>query len=100
MPTNDTNGCTSEYETEADYIAIVESTRRNAILSQHEIDSCIGSSSFSVCTNGFSLETADDKFLGALLIGNQFAALRNCNINTVKLPVKEKAKKNWVMANG
>ena len=30
--------------------------------------------------------------LGALLIGNQFAALQNCNINTVKLPVKEKAK--------
>ena len=92
MPTNDTDGYASQYETEADYIAIAESTRRIALLSQLEIDSCIGSSSFSVCTNGFSLETAEDTCIGALLIGNQFAALQNCNINTVKLPVKEKAK--------
>ena len=92
MPTNDTDGYASQYETEADYIAIAESTRRIALLSQPEIDSCIGSSSFSVCTNGFPLETAGDTCLGALLIGNQFAALQNCNINTVKLPVKEKAK--------
>ena len=92
MPTNDTDGYASQYKTEADYIAIAESTRRIALLSQPEIDSCIGSSSFSVCTNGFSLETAEDTCLGALLIGNQFAALQNCNINTVKLPVKEKAK--------
>ena len=92
MPTNDTNGYASQYETEAEYVAIAESTRRIALLSQPEIDACIGSSSFSVCTNGFSLETAEDTCLGALLIGNQFAALQNCNINTVKLPVKEKAK--------
>ena len=92
MPTKDADGHASQYETEADYIAIAESTRRIALLSQNEIDSCIGSSSFSVCTNGFSLETAEDTCLGALLIGNQFAAQQNCNINTVKLPVKEKAK--------
>ena len=92
MPTNDTDGYASQYETEADYTAIAESTRQIALLSQPEIDSCIVSSSFSVCTNGFSLETAEDTCLGALLIENQFAALQNCNINTVKLPVKEKAK--------
>ena len=92
MPTNDTNGYASQYETEAEYVAIAESTRRIALLSQPEIDACIGSSSFSVCTNGFSLETAEDTCLGALLIGNQFAALENCDINTDKLPVKEKAK--------
>ena len=38
------------------------------------------------------METAEDTSFGALLIGNQFAALQNCNINTVKLPVKAKAK--------
>ena len=37
--------------------------------------------------------------LGALFYGNQLAALQNCNINTIKLPVTEKAKNlgngNW-----
>ena len=66
MPTNDSDGYASQYETEADYIAVAESTRRIALLSRHEIDLCIGSSSFSVCTNGFSLETAEDTCLGAL----------------------------------
>ena len=76
MPTNDSDGYASQYETEADYIAVAESTRRFTLLSQHEIDFCIGSS-ISVCTNGFSLETAEDTCLGALLLGNQFAALQN-----------------------
>ena len=90
--TNDIDGYASQYETEVDYIAIAESTRGIALLSQPEIDSCFGSSSFSVCTNGFFLGTGEDTCFGALLIGNQFAALQNYNINTVKLPVKEKAK--------
>ena len=38
------------------------------------------------------METVEDTCLGALLLGNQFAAHQNCNINTVKLHVKEKAK--------
>ena len=77
MPTNDTNGYASQYETEAEYFAIAESARRIALLSEPEIDACIGSSSFSLCTNGFSLGTAKDTCLGALLIGNQFAAMQN-----------------------
>ena len=92
MPTYDTNGYASQYEREAKYVAVAESTRRIALLSQSEKDACIGSNSFSVCTNGFSLEAAEDTCFGALLNGNQFAALQNCNINKVKLPVKEKAK--------
>ena len=59
MPTIDSDDYASQYETEADYIAVAESTRRITLLSQHEIDFCIGSS-ISVCTNGFSLETAED----------------------------------------
>ena len=46
----------------------------------------------SQCALIFSLETAEDSNLGALLIGNQFAALQNCNMNTVKLAIKEEAK--------
>ena len=68
MPTNDTDGYASQCETEADYIAIAESTRQIALLSQPEIDLCIGSSSFSVCTNGFYLQRAEETCLGTLLI--------------------------------
>ena len=67
--------------------------RRIALVSQTEIDACIGSSSFSVCTNGFSLETAEDTCSGALLFGNQFTELQNCDVNSVKLPVKELRKR-------
>ena len=63
-----------------------------ALLSQPQIDNCVGSSSFSVCINGFSLETAENTCLGSPLIGNQFSALQICNILTIKLPILEKAK--------
>ena len=92
MPNGGEDGYASQYEMESNYIAIAESTNRIALLSQQQIDNCLGSSSFPVCINGFSLETAENTCLGSLLIGNQFSALQNCNILTVKLPIKEKAK--------
>ena len=97
MP-NGEDGYASQYELESIYIAIAESTNRIALLSQPQTDNCVGSSSFSVCINGFSLETAEKTCLGSLLIGNQFSALWNCTISTVKLPLKKK-RKILVMVN-
>ena len=92
MHNEGTDGYSSQYAIESDIIAIAESTHKIALLSQDEINRCVGSSSFSVCINGFSLETAHDTCLGSLLIGNHFIALQKGNIKTVKLPVKEKAR--------
>ena len=85
-------GYHSQYYLESNYYAIAESTYRIALLSQPQIDNCVGFSSFSVCINGFSLETAENTCLGSLLIGNQFSALQNCNTLTVKIPIKEREK--------
>ena len=92
MPNEGEDGYASQYELESIYIAIAESTNRIALLSLSQIDNCVGSSSFSLCINGFSLETAENTCLGSLLIGNQSSALQNCNILTFKLAIKEKAK--------
>ena len=84
----------SQRELESNYIAIAESTNRIALLLtawQHH-HNCVGSSSFSLCINEFSLETAENTCLSSILIGNQFSELQNCNILTVKLPITEKAK--------
>ena len=92
MPNGGEDGYASQYELESIYIAIAESTNRIALLSQPQIDNYVGSFTFSVCINVFSLETAENTCLGSLLIGNQFSALQNCNILTVKHPIKEKTK--------
>ena len=91
MPNDGTDGHASLYAIEADFIA-VSSTQKIALLSQDEINRCVGSSSLSVCINGFSLETAQDTCLGSLLINNHLTALQKCEIKTVKLPLKEKAR--------
>ena len=91
MPNDGTDGHASQYIIESDFIA-VSSTQKIALLSQDEINRCVGSSSFSVCINGFSLETAQDTCLGSLLINNYLTALQKCEIKTVKLPLKEKAR--------
>ena len=92
MPNEGTDGYSSQYAIESDFIAIAESTHKIAFLSHDEIDRCVGSSSFSVCINGFSLETAHDTCLGSLLIGNHSIVSQKCDIKTVKLPVKEKGR--------
>ena len=92
MPNVGEDGYASQYELESNYIAIAESTNRIALLSQPQIDNLVGSSSFSVCINGFSLETTENACLGSLLIGIQFSALQNCKFLTVQVPIKEKAK--------
>ena len=53
MPNDGTEGHASQYFIESDFIA-VSSTQKIALLSQDEINRCVGSSSFSVCINGFS----------------------------------------------
>ena len=68
MPNGDEDGYTSQYELASNYIAIAESTNRIALLSQPQIDNCVGSSSFSVCINGFSLEPQKIRVLVHLLV--------------------------------
>ena len=91
MPNDGTDGRASQYANESDFIA-VSSPQKIASLSQDEINRCVGSRSFSVCINGFSLETAQDTCLGSLLINNHLTALQKCEIKTVRLPVTEKAR--------
>ena len=86
--TNDvTNGHASQYVIESDFIA-VSCTQKIALLSKDVIKSCVRSSSFFVCANGFSLERAT--CLGSLSINYLLTALQKCEIKTVKLPLTEK----------
>ena len=88
MPNDGTDGHASQYIIESDFIA-VSSTQKIALLSQDEINRCVGSSTFSVCINGFSLQTAQDTCLGSLLINNHLTAPQKCKIKTAKLPLKK-----------
>ena len=99
MPNDGTDGHASQYAIESDFIA-VSSTQKIALLSQDEINRCVGSSSFSVCINGFSLETAQDTCLGSLLINNHLTALQKCEIKT-EITIKRKSEKfgKWEMVN-
>ena len=56
IPNGGSDGYASQYDLESEYIPIAETNNRTALLSQPEIDNCVGSSSFSVCINGFSLK--------------------------------------------
>ena len=90
IPNGEADGHASQYVIESDFIA-GPSTQKIALLSQDEINRYVGSSSF-VCINGFSLETARDTGLGSLLVYNHLTALQKCEIKTLKLPLKEKAR--------
>ena len=92
MPNGGEDDYASQYEWESNYISIAESTNRIALLSQPQNDNCVGSRNVSLCISGFSLDTAENSCLSWLLIGNQFSALPNCSILTVKLAINEKAK--------
>ena len=65
MPNDETDGHASHISLNPFFIAIF-STQKISLLSQDEINRCVGSSSFSVCINGFSLETAQDTCVGSL----------------------------------
>ena len=99
MPNEGTDGYSAQYAVELDLIAIAESTHKIALLSQDEINRCVGSSSFSVCINGFSLDTAHDLCLGSLLIDNLFIALQKFDINS-KTASKEKNLEILAMESG
>ena len=82
---------THHYVIESDFIA-VSSVQKMALFPQDEINRCVGSSSFSLSINVFSLGAAQDTCAGSLLINNHLTALQKCEIKTVKLPLEEKAR--------
>ena len=89
MPNDETEALQNAIE--FDFIA-VSSTQRIALFLQDEICRCVGSSSFSVCINDFSLEIAHNTCLGSLFINIPLTALQKCEIKTVRLPLKEKTR--------
>ena len=73
MPNYGTDGHASQYNIKPDFIA-VSCTQKKELISQDEINTCVGSSRFSMCINGFSLEAFQDTCLESLLINNHLTA--------------------------
>ena len=84
MPTEDNQAAV--WDIESDYIAATEDKRFTALLSERQFHDCIGSKSYSVCRTGFAMEKARDSCLATLLFHDEFAAVQNCKVKTVKLP--------------
>ena len=89
IPTNGSHAI--RWEIESEYIAVTENRHFAAILTPRDLENCIGSVSYSVCQNGFSLQKNKDSCIATLLFQDEYEALENCRVKSIQLPRKEKA---------
>ena len=89
MPTE--NNRASVWDIEAPYIAVMENRQYAALLTESEFQDCVGSRSYGICENGFSLQRNKNSCPRALLFRDEYAAIQNCRVKSIHLPQKEAA---------
>ena len=73
------------------YLAITHTGERHAVLTKQQLDDCVGSTTISICNNGFALNSHADSCLYSLMKEDEMTALKDCETESIQLPVKEQA---------
>ena len=80
------------FRLETKYIGISSDYKEVALLTDDELDSCIGSSRYAVCSKAIPTETSKSSCLATLYYhDDETLALRNCQVDLVDLPLTEQA---------
>ena len=74
-----------------EYLAVTQTGHEAALLTLFDLGQCIGALSYSICFSSFPMERSMDSCLATLFYKDTLAALEVCQIQTITLPVKEKA---------
>lgn len=90
MPNTDSPTATV-WDVEAEYLAITRTKQESAALTQKQLSQCIGSTSLSICHQGFPLVSTKESCLALLLFGNMKTAFAKCRVKIVPLPMRETA---------
>ena len=80
------------WKIEAEYLAISEDKTETALLSQEQMNKCIGSSNYQICYEGIATETRSSSCLATLFSDSAIDAIKVCDTVTTRLPLTEKAK--------
>ena len=92
IPMPDPNSAKAHlWEIEGDYYAVSASMQEYAILRQEDLDKCLGSPMYSICSSGFATENTKESCLAKLYFADTEGAVRSCNVKTIDLPTTEKA---------
>ena len=91
MPDGET-GRAHIFRLETKYIGISSDYKEVALLTDDELDSCIGSSRYAVCSKAIPTETSKSSCLATLYYhDDEKLALRNCQVGLADLPFTEQA---------
>lgn len=81
-----------KWDIETDYIAISENRLEIALLTETQLNQCIGSKNNAVCYETFATETNQNSCLATLYFKNAKDALAVCGLIKHKLPITEVAR--------
>ena len=79
------------WRTETEYIAVSEDLRETALVTNEQLQKCIGSTKYKICHETMATETSDASCLSTLYFGNVMDAIEVCETEAVPPPLKEKA---------
>lgn len=90
MPQND-SAKALVWDIEEKFIAISENRNELAVMTQKQLNSCVGSSTTAICYEAIATEVHPQSCIATLFIEGARDALRVCKVKTVTLPLVERA---------
>ena len=91
MPTDD-NATATQWMPPAKYLAISQDHNYNALLTEEQVQACIGPDDAAICQRGFATARRRDSCLATLYYHTPDTALATCEMTTIQLPRIEQAR--------
>ena len=92
MPDGD-SGRAFMWKPESKYLAISVDNEQMALINDEDLDLCVGSSMYSICTKGIPTDTSKHSCLATLFFHSDHKlAIERCKMDILELPLTEKAR--------
>ena len=92
MPDGDT-GKALVWRLEAKYMAVSDDGEELAFIDDKELENCIGSQKYAICTKAIPTEQTYQSCMATLLYhDDELLALQRCQLDVIELPLTEKAR--------
>ena len=80
-----------EWEIESEYLAVSKDGRKTARITRNQLDTCNGSSCYSICREGLATEGVQSSCLSLFFCENLVQAMMVCDVKPDTVPIKERA---------
>ena len=100
LPMPNPDGMTAtRWRKEAQYLAVTRAHQESAVLTDRDLESCVGNKAFAVCQRGFSVTWSQETCLATSFYHGESAGIKVCQISTLREQASNLGNGHWLITS-